>query len=114
MVFLFEPQSRGISALQKWLSDEIAGFVTLALLGFSKWNWFNFVQCVSSELFPVLSVTMGKCIQEKLESDIGFKLNDFRDETVKDVFERLMEKRTMNNKEIQYLKRMIVRIKQKC
>ena len=52
---------------------------------------------------------MSKCVQEKLASDTGFKLNDFGDEAVSDIFERLKEKRTMSNKEITYLKELINR-----
>ena len=72
-------------------------------------NWFNVVQCVSTELFPVLSVTMSKCVQEKFASDAQFKLNDFGRKTVEDFIERLKEKRTMNNTEITYLKKMFGR-----
>ena len=69
----------------------------------------NVIQSVSTHLFPILSVTMSKCVQEKLASDTEFKLNDLSEEAVKDIIERLKEKRTMSNKEITYLKGIIYR-----
>ena len=38
-----------------------------------------------------------------------FKLTDFRDETVKDIIERLKRKWTVNSKKISHLKGMIKR-----
>ena len=57
----------------------------------------------------MLSITMQKCIEEKLSQEPDFKLTDFREETVKDIIERLKGKRTVNSKEISYLKGMIQR-----
>ena len=62
-----------------------------------------------NELFPVLSITMQKCIENKLAEEPDFKLNDFGEDAVKGVIKRLKEKRFMNNKEIFYLKQLIER-----
>ena len=62
-----------------------------------------------TELFPMLSITMQQCIEEKLTEEPDFKLTDFRDETVKDIIERLKAKRNVNSKEISYLKGMVKR-----
>ena len=72
-------------------------------------TWFNVTRCVMNELFPVLSITMQKCIEDKLTEEPDFKLDDFGDEAVKGVIERLKGKRFMNNKEISYLKMLIRR-----
>ena len=72
-------------------------------------TWFDVIQCVWTELFPVLSATMSQCVQEKLASDIEFKLSDFGEDAVNDILERLKGRRTMNNKEIDYLKQLIQR-----
>ena len=82
---------------------------TLPTTGSLNLNWFNVVQCVSTELFPVLSVKLSQCVQEKLASDIDFQLNDFGEDSVNDIMERLKEKRAMNNKEILYLRELIQR-----
>ena len=72
-------------------------------------TWFNVLQCVNNELFPVLSVKLSECVQDKLVNDPSFKINNLRDVAVEDVLKRLMTKRTMNNKEIGYLKALIQR-----
>lgn len=72
-------------------------------------TWSKVVNCVNTELFPVLSIALKKCIDEKLSDDPDFKMSDFQEVVVKDIFERLKEKRTMNNKEIQYLYTLIQR-----
>ena len=72
-------------------------------------TWFDVIQCVWTELFPVLSATLSQCIQEKLGLETEFKLNDFEGDVVNDILERLKRKRTMNNKEINYLKQLIQR-----
>ena len=75
-------------------------------------TWFNVLQCVTNELFPVLSVKLSECVQDKLVNDPSFKINNLRDVAVEDVLKRLMTKRTMNNKEIDYLKALIQRAHQ--
>ena len=72
-------------------------------------TWFKVVQCVNTELFPVLSIVMRECVEEKLSKDPRFKVDDFGESAVKEVIERLRGKRTMNNKEISYLKELIQR-----
>ena len=72
-------------------------------------TWFNIMQCVSMELFPAISVKISQCVQEKVLEDSSFELSDIGSEAVDDVIERLKEKRTMNNKEISYLKELIQR-----
>ena len=72
-------------------------------------TWFNVVHCVSTELFPVLAVKMRECVEEKLAKEPTFKLDDFGAAAVGDVIEGLKTKRTMNNKEIAYLKGLIRR-----
>ena len=67
------------------------------------------VQCVTHELFPVLSVKINECVQEKLLQDLNFKSSDITEDAVEDILKRLMTKRTMNNKEIEYLKGLIER-----
>ena len=67
------------------------------------------VQCVTHELFPVLSVKINECVQEKLLQDLNFKSSDITSDAVEDILKRLMTKRTMNNKEIEYLKGLIER-----
>ena len=65
------------------------------------------IQCVWTELFPVLSVKLTECVQEKLAEEASFKQTDFREAAVSDIIERLKRKRAMNNKEIQYLEGLI-------
>ena len=72
-------------------------------------TWFKVINCVSTELFPVLAIKMRECIDEKLSEDTTFKLDDFGEVAVKDVIERLKGKRTMNNKEIEYLEALFQR-----
>ena len=72
-------------------------------------TWYKVVNCVNTELFPVLSITLKKCIDEKLSEDAKFKPDDFDDKVVYDVMERLKKKRTMNNKEIKYLQALFQR-----
>ena len=72
-------------------------------------TWFNVTRCVMNELFPVLSITMQKCIEDKLAEEPDFKMDDFGDDAVNGVIDRLKAKRTMNNKEIFYLKALIQR-----
>ena len=75
-------------------------------------TWFNVVQCVTQELFPVLSIKLNECVQEKIVSDSSFKMDDFKADAVENVIARLGEKRTMNNKEIAYLQAVIKRVNQ--
>ena len=72
-------------------------------------TWFKVVNCVNTELFPVLSIALKKCIDEKLSDDNKFDLHDFKDDVVDDIMERLKGKRAMNNKEVQYLKELFGR-----
>ena len=52
-------------------------------------TWTKVVNCVKTELFPVLSIALKKCIDEKLSEDSNFKLHDFDNEVVDDIMERL-------------------------
>lgn len=72
-------------------------------------TWRKVINCVNTELFPVLSIALRKCIDEKLSEENDFKLTDFGLETVADVLDRLKRKRTMNDKEIEYLKALFIR-----
>ena len=72
-------------------------------------TWFKVVHCVNHELFPVLSIALKKCIDEKLSEDNNFKLDDFGNDVVDDIMERLKGRRTMNNKEMKYLKELFQR-----
>ena len=72
-------------------------------------TWFNVMQCVPNELFPAMSVKLSQCVQDKLLMDSSFKMSDIGDDAVKDVLKRLMERRTMNNVEINYLKGLFQR-----
>ena len=72
-------------------------------------TWYKVINCVNTELFPVISITLKKCIDEKLSEDTKFKPDDFDDKVVYDVMERLKKKRTMNNKEIKYLQALFQR-----
>ena len=72
-------------------------------------TWFKVVNCVSTELFPVLAVTLKKCIDEKLSEDSSFKVENFGDVVIQDVIERLKKKRTTSDKEIEYLRALFER-----
>ena len=72
-------------------------------------TWFDVIRCVSTELFPALSIIMGKCLDEILREKSDFKVDEFGEEEVMEIMERLKQKRTMNNKEIDYLKKLIQR-----
>ena len=78
----------------------------------SKMTWYNILQCVTQELFPVLSFKINECVQEKLVSDPSFQISNIGEDAVKDIIRRLMEKRTMNNKEISYLRDLFQRANQ--
>ena len=67
------------------------------------------MNCVKTELFPVLSIALKKCIDQKLSDDNNFKLTDFDKDVVDDIMERLKGQRSMNNKEIKYLKELFQR-----
>ena len=62
-----------------------------------------------NELFPVLSIKLQECIEEKVAKEPKFKLDDFGDDAVNDIMERFKKKRPMNNKEIFHLKELIKR-----
>ena len=72
-------------------------------------TWFKVVHCVKTELFPVLSIALKECIDEKVAKEPNFKIDDFGDDAVEDILDRLKEKRTTNNKEIKYLKALFQR-----
>ena len=72
-------------------------------------TWFKVVNCVNTELFPVLSIALKKCIDEKISENINFKVDDFHKDVVDDVMERLKAKRAMNNREVQYLRGLFQR-----
>ena len=72
-------------------------------------TWFKVINCVNTELFPVLSITLKKCVDEKLSEDSEFKPDNFGDDVINDVMDRLKGKRTMNNKEIKYLRALFNR-----
>ena len=72
-------------------------------------TWFKVVNCVNNELFPVLSIALKKCIDDKLSEDNNFKPDDFGNDAVDDIMERLKGERTMNNKEMKYLKELFQR-----
>ena len=52
---------------------------------------------------------MKECLDEILEEKPDFKLTDFGENAVNEIMERLKQKRTMNNNEIEYLKNLIQR-----
>ena len=72
-------------------------------------TWTKVVNCVNTELFPVLSVALKKCVVEKLSEESHFKPDDFHQDVIDDIIDRLKRKRTMNNNEIEYLKKLIQR-----
>ena len=72
-------------------------------------TWFKVTRCVMNELFPALSIPMEECVEDKLEVEPDFKIDDLGEDAVKGVIDRLKAKRTMNNKEIFYLKQLIQR-----
>ena len=72
-------------------------------------TWFNVMQCVRMELFPMISVKISECVQEKLLMDSSFKMSDIGKEAVMDIIERLKAKRTMNNVEVTYLEGLFQR-----
>ena len=72
-------------------------------------SWFNLMQCVSAELFPGMSVKISEAVQEKLLKDNAFKMSDIGKDAANDIIRGLMEKRTMNNMEIDYLKGLFER-----
>ena len=67
------------------------------------------MQCVSAELFPGMTVKISEAVQEKLLKDTSFKMSDIGKDAANDIIRRLMEKRTMNNMEINYLKGLFER-----
>ena len=67
------------------------------------------MQCVSAELFPGMSVKISEAVQEKLLKDTTFKMSDIGKDAADDIIQRLMEKRTLNNMEINYLKGLFER-----
>ena len=72
-------------------------------------TWFDIFRCVSTELFPALSIMMRQCLDEILNEKPDFKLADFSEDAVVEIMERLKQKRTMNNTEIEYLTKLIQR-----
>ena len=72
-------------------------------------SWFNLMQCISAELFPTMSVAVSKAVQDKLLQDTAFKMSDIGKDAADDIIRRLMDKRTMNNIEINYLKGLFER-----
>ena len=72
-------------------------------------TWFKVVNCVNTELFPVLAIALRECVDRKLSEDVEFKVDNFDKDVVEDIMERLKGKRAMNNKEVQYLKELFGR-----
>lgn len=72
-------------------------------------TWTNVMHCARNELFRVMAVSISKCVQQKLSMEPTFKMEDIGQEAADDVIDRLKVKRTMNNKEIHYLKALIQR-----
>ena len=64
---------------------------------------------MKTELFPVLSIALKECIEDKISKEADFKLDDFGEDAVKDVIERLKAKRTTNNRELKYLRALFER-----
>ena len=56
-----------------------------------------------------MAIALQKCIDEKLSEETHFKLDDFSQDAIDDMIERLKRKRTMNNKEIKYLRELFER-----
>ena len=52
---------------------------------------------------------MRQCLDEILKEKPDFKLTDFSEDAVEKIMEKLKQKRTMNNTEIEYLKKLIQR-----
>ena len=96
------------------LSDNLqkvlhCGCAVMSLFPTERMTWFKVVNCVNTELFPVLAIALKECIDTKLSEDVDFKLDNFDDNVVDDIMERLKGKRAMNNKEVQYLKGLFQR-----
>ena len=72
-------------------------------------TWFKVINCVNTEMYPVLAIALRNCIDEKLSEDINFKPDDFNEDVVNDVLDKLKGKRAMNNKEVQYLRGLFQR-----
>lgn len=72
-------------------------------------TWFNIMQCVSTELFPTFSVKISECLEQKVLRDSAFQMSDVGEDAVNDIIFHLKRKRTMNNKEITYLRKLIQR-----
>ena len=72
-------------------------------------TWFNVAENVKTELFPALSIKLRECIEEKISKEPDFKLDDFGEDAVKDVIERLKAKRTTNGRELKYLRALFQR-----
>ena len=72
-------------------------------------TWFEIMQCVSVEMFQMLSTKISDSLQQKSLEDSNFKMIDTGDKVVDDIMMRLKEKRMMSNKEISYLRQLIDR-----
>ena len=67
------------------------------------------MQCVSTELFPTFSVKISECLEQKVLRDSAFEMSDVGEEAVNDIIFQMKRRRTMNNKEISYLRKLIQR-----
>ena len=52
---------------------------------------------------------ISECLEQKVLRDAAFEMSDVGEEAVNDVIFQLKRRRTMNNKEISYLKKLIQR-----
>lgn len=72
-------------------------------------SWFKVARGVMTELFPVLSIALRECVEDKLSTESTFKVDQFGEDAVKDIVERLKLKRTLSDREVVALKALIQR-----
>ena len=71
-------------------------------------KWHNVVEAVKQELYPFIATSLGKAVEELVESK-ALELHDLSDNATDLVIEKLKTKKVLFSKEIEYIKGLVQR-----
>ena len=71
-------------------------------------SWYNVMQCVRHEMYPMMAVSLSKAVEEMVFSS-GFAVGDLSEEAVQRVIAMLKTKKVLFGKEIEYIQGLVDR-----